>query len=108
MTDLPDILYRNEDGEICFAGHRLRLIDVAARYEEGHSPEGIVVDYYPTLSLAQVYRAIAFQLENEAEVRALIAENKAAMAELASRPRTGPTPAELRRRMELRRPAEAS
>ncbi|HZK82457.1 MAG TPA: DUF433 domain-containing protein, partial [Humisphaera sp.] len=69
---LPEFLFRDPDGEIRFAGHRIRLIDVAARYDEGHSPEGIVLDHYPTLSLPLVHRAIAFYLENHADVRAAI------------------------------------
>jgi uncharacterized protein (DUF433 family) len=108
MTELPDIFERDEDGEIRFKGHRLRLIDVAARFEEGHSPEGIIVDYYPTLSLAQVYRAIAYHLENEAEVKALIAENKRVVDELRARASPTPSIEELRRRLEAKRRAEAS
>jgi uncharacterized protein (DUF433 family) len=108
MRPLPDIFEVDTDGEIRFKGHRLRLIDVAARYDEGHSPEGIVIDYYPTLSLAQVYLAIGFYLENEAEIKALITENARAMAELRNTPSTGPSMAEMRRRLELKRRAEAS
>lgn len=35
--DLPDFLHEDADGEIRLKGHRIRLIDVAARYDEGHS-----------------------------------------------------------------------
>ena len=31
-TNFPDFLKANPDGEICLVGHRIRLIDVAARY----------------------------------------------------------------------------
>jgi uncharacterized protein (DUF433 family) len=106
---LPDFLQTDDDGEIRLKGHRIRLIDVAARYDEGHSPEGIVLDIYPTLSLPLVHKTIAFYLENEQEVRRLIEENAEAMRRLEqSLPRTGPSHAELRRRMEARRRAEAS
>jgi uncharacterized protein (DUF433 family) len=108
VKDLPDILYKDDDGEIRFKGHRLRLIDVAARFEEGHTPEGIVVDYYPTLTLAQVYRAIAFFLENEADVRALIAENARIVEGLKAAAAPTPSIEELRRRLAAKRRAEAS
>jgi hypothetical protein len=56
--ELPDFLEADLDGEIRVRGHRIRLIDVAARFEEGHSAEAIVLDHYPTLSLPLVYKAI--------------------------------------------------
>jgi uncharacterized protein (DUF433 family) len=76
---LPEFLYINPDDEIRFVGHRIRLIEVAARYDEGHSPEGIVLDYYPTLSLSLVHKAIAFYLENQPDVRAAIGRNASEM-----------------------------
>src|SRR3954471_20304356 len=108
MTERPDIFQRDADGAIVFKGHRLRLIDVAARYEEGHSPEAILADFYPTLSLAQIYRAIAYHLENESEVRALIGENDRIVDELRSQASPAPSLADLRKRLEAKRRAEAS
>jgi len=102
--DLPDFLHRNADGEICLKGHRIRLIDVAARFEEGHSAETILLDYYPSLDLARVYKTIGFYLDHQAEVRSLIEKNQRAIRELEAQPRR-PTPslAELRRRMAAKR-----
>jgi uncharacterized protein (DUF433 family) len=97
--ELPDFLETDPDGEIRLKGHRIRVIDVAARYEEGFSAETIAFDYYPTLELGLVYTTIGFYLDNEVEVRSLLEENRAAMARLAARPQTTPTLAELRRRM---------
>ena len=105
---LPDFLYTDSDGEVRFKGHRLRLIEVAARYNEGHSPEGISLDLYPTLDLPLVYKAIAFYLENEQEVQAMIDANAKEIERQAALPRTTPTFAELQRRREARRRAEAS
>lgn len=103
--DLPDFLDRDDDNEVRIRGHRLRLIDVAARYEEGYSPEAIALDVYPTLELPLAYKVVAFYLEHEPEVRALMAENAAEIARQAAQPQTTPTLAELRRRMQaLRRP----
>jgi uncharacterized protein (DUF433 family) len=107
MTDLPDIFYRDPDGEIRFKGHRLRLIDVAARFEEGHAPEAILADFYPTLTLAQIYRAIAYHLENERETLALIDENLRVVNDLRSHAPPAPSIADLRRRLQAKR-AEAS
>jgi uncharacterized protein (DUF433 family) len=108
LEPLPDIFHRDADGEIRLAGHRIRLIDVAARYEEGHSPEAIVLEHYPTLALAQVYGALAFYLAHEQEVRELMGQNAQSISELQSRPRKGPTLEELKRRMEAKQRAEAS
>ena len=108
VMNLPEYLYTDADGQIRFKGHRLRLIDVAARYEDGHSPETIVLDHYPTLPLATVYSAIGFYLENEADVKALLAENQRALEEVASASKGTPTLVELRRRLQSKREAEAS
>src|SRR5437667_11531685 len=108
MTPLPDIFDLDPDGQIHFKGHRIRLIDVASRYEEGHAPEAILIDFYPTLSLAQIYRAIAYYLENDAEVRSLISQNNRLVEELKMRASPTPSMAELRGWLDVRRKAEAS
>jgi uncharacterized protein (DUF433 family) len=105
--ELPDFLH-NTDDEIRLKGHRIRLIDVAARYDEGHSAETIVLDHYPTLPLALVYKTVAFYLENQSTVRELIDRNAAEIERQAALPQATPTLAELRRRMDALRRAEAS
>jgi uncharacterized protein (DUF433 family) len=99
MTPLPDIFELDPDGQIRFKGHRIRLIDVASQYEEGHAPEAILVDFYPSLSLAQIYRAIAYHLENEAEVRSMIVKNDRVVEELQAAAAPAPSLAELRERL---------
>jgi uncharacterized protein (DUF433 family) len=100
MIQLPDFLELDADNEVRIRGHRIRMIDIAARYSEGHWPETILLDHYPTLNLPIIHKTIAFYLENQAEVDALIAEDAAAMVELETKtPRMGPTLGELRRRM---------
>ncbi len=106
--DLPDFLETDADGEIRLKGHRIRVIDVAARYDEGHSVETIILDHYPSLTLPLVHKTVAFYLENEVEVKRLIEQNAQAMERLMAQPQKTPTLAELRRRMEVRRRAEAS
>lgn len=106
--ELPDFLETGADGGIRIKGHRLCLVDVAARYDEGHSAEGIVIDVYPTLSLPLVHKVIAFYLEHEQEVQALLRKNVEEMTRQAAVPQDTPTFVELRRRMEAKRRAEAS
>ena len=100
--NVSDSMERDSDGETRLKGHRIRLIDVAKRYDEGHSVEAIVLDYYPTLTLPLVHKTVAFYLENGDEVRKLIEQNEQAMKQLAARPQTTPTLAELRRRMQAK------
>ena len=106
--DLPDFLYLDADGEVRLKGHRLRIIDVAARFREGHSAEGIAFDIYPTLDLRLVYKAISFYLDHEVAINEMIDGNAAEVDRQAALPRTTPTLAEPRRRMAAKRTAEAS
>jgi uncharacterized protein (DUF433 family) len=106
--ELPEFLYMDADHEVRFKGHRLRMIDVAARFVEGHSAEGIAFDIYPTITLPLVYKAIAFYLEHEAEIAAMIQRNSAEMDRQGALPRTTPTVGELRRRMFANPPAQAT
>lgn len=97
--ELPDFLYVDADGEVRFKGHRLRIIDIAARFREGHAPEGIAFDIYPTLDLPLVHKAIGFYLDHQAEVDGMIEANAAELDRQAALPRTTPMLDELRRRM---------
>ena len=105
---LPDFLRIDEDREIRFKGHRIRLLEVANQFNQGHSAETIALDLYPTLELATVYKAIAFYLENQTEVDALAAEDEKEIHRQALMPTSTPSLVELRRRMASRQRAEAS
>ena len=98
---LADFLDRDADGVIRIRGHRLRLIDIAARYEEGLSPEGIC-EYYDALPLPLAHKLIAFYLENESAVAELIAADRQLSDDLQSRTPKGPGLADLRRRLRTR------
>jgi uncharacterized protein (DUF433 family) len=78
---LPDFLAVDSDGELRLTGHRIRLIDVAQRYQEGFSVEGIV-EHYPSLNLSLVHKVIAYFLEHEAEVVSVISANQDEMDQL--------------------------
>ena len=62
-----------EDGALRIAGTRVSLSSVVIRFQEGASPEKIVHSF-PTLTLAQVYGAIAYYLENKKRIDDHIAE----------------------------------
>jgi uncharacterized protein (DUF433 family) len=70
MTD-PYIQERN--GGYYVADTRVSLDSVVYMFREGHSPEEIQEDF-EALSLPQVYRAIAFYLENREIVDRNLAE----------------------------------
>lgn len=53
-----------KDGALRIAGTRVGLDSVVAGLQEGESPEKIVQSF-PTLTLAQVYGAIAYYLDNK-------------------------------------------
>lgn len=56
-------------GEARIAGHRIRVRDVAAvRDLDGLSPEEIAATVYPSLSLAEVYSALAYYEDHREEI----------------------------------------
>ena len=57
-------------------GTRVALDSVIYQFQQGRSPEAIQ-DAFPALSLSQVYGAIAFYLDREAEIDEYLAHNEA-------------------------------
>jgi len=56
-------------GEPRIAGHRIRVRDiVAARDLGGLTPEEIAASVYPELTLAEVYSALAYYEDHQAEI----------------------------------------
>src|SRR5437879_1977221 len=105
--NLPDFLAQDKFGYIYLAGHRIGLMHVMDLYKDGYCPE-MLLDHFPTLSLALIHKVIAFYLENQAEVDAYIAQCRVEIDRQAATPQPGPDRAELRRRMEARRRAESA
>ena len=62
-----------EDGALRIAGTRVGLDTIIAHFEEEQTPEQIVHSF-PTVTLAQVYGAIAYYLENKKLVDDFFAE----------------------------------
>ena len=102
---LPDFLVDHLDGEIRLTGHRIGLFHIVRYYIEGYSPE-MLIEQFPTLSLALIHKVIAFYLENRAEVDAYVANYEAELEEQRAAAPKGPSLAELRRRLESLRQVE--
>jgi uncharacterized protein (DUF433 family) len=56
-------------------GNRVSLDSIVYRFLEGYSPESIV-ESFPSVSLEQVYGALAFYLANRREIDAYLAEGE--------------------------------
>ena len=93
--ELPDFLTRNRYGEIRLAGHRIGLLHLMDRYNEGLAPEAILREY-PTLSPGLVDATIAFYLAHRAEVDAYVAATRAEIERQAAEPSRGPITLDLR------------
>src|SRR5690349_14997842 len=83
MSTATDVKYivRDPDvygGKPCIEGHRIAVPDIAlARYFHGYTPEEIVSEAYPTLTLAQVYAALLYYQDHKDELDREIAEDTA-------------------------------
>jgi uncharacterized protein (DUF433 family) len=69
--DLPNLLTCTPQGTWRIAGTRVSLDSVIHSFWEGATPEEICQDF-PSLSLAQVYRAIAYYLKQRDNVDAYL------------------------------------
>lgn len=105
--DLPDFLAQDRYGYIHLADHRIGLRHIVELYIDGYTPE-MLHEHFPTVPLALVHKVIAFYLENQAEVDLYVRQSREALDRQASAPQQGPDAAELRRRMEARRPKESA
>lgn len=63
------------NGGYYVAGTRISLDSVVYSFERGNSPEGIREEF-PFLKLPQIYGAIAFYLDHQAEVRKYLEEKE--------------------------------
>ncbi len=57
-------------GRACIAGHRIRVMDVVALHERRKLSPAEVVEQYPTITLADVYAALAYYHDNPDEIEA--------------------------------------
>lgn len=72
-------------GKPRIAGHRIRVEDIVIWHERmGMSPDEIV-SQYPTITLADVYSALAYYHDHFAEIRQQIAEDEAFALEMKAK-----------------------
>jgi uncharacterized protein (DUF433 family) len=81
-------------------GHRIGLEHIVERYQEGFSPEQIMLDF-PGLELPQIYGILTYYLHNQDEVDAYMARINARAEAAYQAWAANPSPATLRVR-ELR------
>jgi len=96
------------NGGYYIAGTRMSLDSVVYSFERGNSPEAIQ-ESFPVLKLAQIYGAIAFYLDHQAEVQRYL-ENEERRIQESTIPLSEANPELwnrlLRAREELRKPRQ--
>jgi len=75
QLDNPYVEYR--DGGYWVAGSRVSLDSIVYRWREGLSPEAIQGECFTTLTLAQVFGALAYYLDHQAEIDKYLEEEEA-------------------------------
>src|SRR5438046_1289770 len=70
------------EGGYYLAGSRVSLDSVVYEFLKGETPEGLLQSF-PSLSLEQVYGAIAFYLANRAEIESHLQQGEARFEQLA-------------------------
>lgn len=98
---LPDFLERDRYGAILIAGHRITLGHILTLYRDGYSVE-MLSEHFPTLSVADIHKVLAFYLENVEEVDAMLLEARVEIDRQMKAGTGGPTADELRERMQAR------
>jgi uncharacterized protein (DUF433 family) len=64
-------------GRACIAGHRIRVMDIVVQHDHfKYSPEQIVAEVYPSITLADVYAALAYYHDHREEIAADFAEER--------------------------------
>jgi uncharacterized protein (DUF433 family) len=76
-------------------GHRIGLEHIVERYQEGFSPEQIMLDF-PGLDLPQIYGILTYYLHNQDEVDAYMARVNARAEAAYAAWAANPSPATLR------------
>lgn len=78
-----------EDGALRIKGTRVGLEPIVAHFQEGQTPEQIARSF-PTVTLAQVYAAIAYYLENKERIDSYMAESQRELEQIPSLSETNP------------------
>ena len=97
---MPKEYVEERDGGYYVAGSRVSLDSIVQCFNEGLSPEAILEEF-ETLTLAQVFGAITFYLENQPSVDAYRVRQEKRFA--AIRRSSAPISPELRKRLDAAR-----
>ena len=89
----------SRDGSFYLRGSRVPLAHLVREFQQGEPPEAIRA-HYPTLSVEQVYGAIAYYLGNKEEVEKDIAEREREEDEFT---KTHPTPPDIKEKFQRMR-----
>src|SRR5947199_306826 len=57
-------------GRACIAGHRIRVMDIVVLHEKRGLTLEEIVHQYPSITLADVYAALAYYFDNREEIEA--------------------------------------
>ena len=96
-------LYVDPDGAVRVTGTRVLLEIVVGAFEQGDTPEEIVVSF-PTLQLADVYAVIAYYLRHSDAVKAYIRWVDEEAEKIRQQIETYQNSAEFREQLAARRP----
>ena len=77
QTQLSTPYVEFHDGGYWIAGTRVSLDSIVYRWREGLSPETIQSECFTTLTLAQVFGALAYYLDHQAEIDQYLKEEEA-------------------------------
>lgn len=102
---LPSFLEQDTDGFIHVTGHRIGLQHLIYYYNEGFSPEMLACEY-PSLTLAEIHKVLAFYLENQMDVNRHIVDCQDEIEDQRRSATAGPPIAELRERLQAMRRTE--
>lgn len=79
---MPNEYIEIEDDVYRIKGTRVALDSIIYKFQQGRSPESIQ-DSFPALSLSQVYAAIAYYLDHQAELDDYLKHNEASEVEFS-------------------------
>lgn len=104
-TEYPHIFWNIDKDLPCVAGTRLRVQDIAARYQFGDSMNELV-ENFPPHTHAEIFAALAYYFDHKEELDEIIAAHERSAEEMREiiEARQGPSPlrAKLRARGQQR------
>ncbi|MBE7543704.1 MAG: DUF433 domain-containing protein [Bryobacteraceae bacterium] len=65
ITQIPGVC----GGKACIAGHRVRVLDIVCWYEHHGMSADEIVSHIPTITVADVYAALAYYYDHVAEIQ---------------------------------------